>query len=322
MSANVARSHSNQTNRARHKDGSERKPVFKSVVGNPFHVSWPSVPVNVQNSILAAMMNILEGVSVYYLSREQSRKKKKRSLLTQGDRVTKKDNAASTEVDSTHSIDKPQPPPILSSMAIGINEVTRRLESISRSHRSTLRAKGKEILPEPTDIPSSHSQIVLACRADIDPPLLIAHLPNLVAACNSTRRPSDPNAEGPQGTWLVTMSKGSEGILAEAMGLRRVSVLLLESSAPQFSAVWSLLQNIPLLTAPWLSVPTLADPLRLVPTHIKQLRTSAPKDMKAAKERRSEERRGVKERGRRSKSTTADKAGRRAIVRHLVEESG
>jgi ribonuclease P/MRP protein subunit POP3 len=54
----------------------------------------------------------------------------------------------------------------------------------------------------------------------------------------------------------------------------------------------AILEPIPLLTASWLSNAT---PLpTLIPTHIKQLRTSAPKDMKATKESRNREKAEVK----------------------------
>ena len=49
----------------------------------------------------------------------------------------------------------------------------------------------------------------------------------------------------------------------------------------------TMLEPIPILAASWLSNVT---PLpTLIPTHIKQLRTSAPKDMKGAKEARKRE---------------------------------
>lgn len=54
----------------------------------------------------------------------------------------------------------------------------------------------------------------------------------------------------------------------------------------------TMLEPIPVLTASWLSNTT---PLpTLIPTHVKHLRTTAPKDMKAAKEARNRERAEVK----------------------------
>jgi len=53
-----------------------------------------------------------------------------------------------------------------------------------------------------------------------------------------------------------------------------------------------MLEPIPVLAASWLLD---AKPLpTLIPTHIKHLRTSAPKDMKAAKEARIREKAEVK----------------------------
>lgn len=54
----------------------------------------------------------------------------------------------------------------------------------------------------------------------------------------------------------------------------------------------TMLEPIPVLAASWLSNAT---PLpTFIPTHIKHLRTTAPKDMKAAKEARNRERAEVK----------------------------
>ena len=58
----------------------------------------------------------------------------------------------------------------------------------------------------------------------------------------------------------------------------------------------SLLDKVPIVTAPWLSQ---ADTKHtFIPTHIKQLRTTAPRDMKAAKEKRSKEKAEAKQRKR------------------------
>lgn len=58
-----------------------------------------------------------------------------------------------------------------------------------------------------------------------------------------------------------------------------------------------MLGSIPILSASWLNTPEPAQSNKptLVPTHIKQLRTTAPKDMKAAKERRNRQRGLAKE---------------------------
>ena len=58
----------------------------------------------------------------------------------------------------------------------------------------------------------------------------------------------------------------------------------------------SLLDKVPILTASWLSQADTSH--TLIPTHIKQFCTTAPKDMKAAKEARSEGRAKAKQRKR------------------------
>ena len=61
---------------------------------------------------------------------------------------------------------------------------------------------------------------------------------------------------------------------------------LLQVDAPRLSELTSLLANVPPLTASWLAAPTGANCV-LIPTHIKQLKTTTPKDMRAVKEQRS-----------------------------------
>jgi ribonuclease P/MRP protein subunit POP3 len=60
---------------------------------------------------------------------------------------------------------------------------------------------------------------------------------------------------------------------------------------------------VPTLVATWLaSIPR----QQLVPTHIKQVRTSAPKDMRAAKERRLERKATAKQRQKEAKQSVLD----------------
>ncbi|KAI1789751.1 hypothetical protein LXA43DRAFT_1019482 [Ganoderma leucocontextum] len=315
MSQQVARAHTSQSNRAKARDNSERKAAIKSVVANPFHVQWPSVPVNVQNAVFACVVDILGGVAEHNLEHEHSSRKRRRSRrFPHADRSkrAKVDHGAvptnpAEAIGGSHDIAidvdalaVTPSPPVLSSLTVGINEVTKRLEVLAASHRSQVETRPDQedssLNATPTSSPPS--RLVIACRADIDPPILMGHIPNLVATCNSARRVYGTDSPQSGGTWLVPMPKGTEETLSAAMGLRRVSILLVESSAPKYSALAPLLQKIPLLSAPWLSSAATRTPARLVPTHIKQLRTSAPKDMKAAKEKRSKERTAAKERRR------------------------
>ncbi|KAI0931840.1 hypothetical protein AcW2_000629 [Taiwanofungus camphoratus] len=265
---------------------------------------------------------MVDGVSDYHLAREKESRKRKRYQKATNDRARDnkntetrdKDNGAlsgglvvgkhddcdmsedTTKADkSSNTLPKPV---ILDHLTVGINEVTKVLERMVRSHRQTVTA-GK-----PTNIPDSQSQsrprLILVCRADVEPPILIEHLPHLVAACNSSRCTLPGKAR--EGVWLLPLPKGAELALAEAMGLRRVSAMAIHDTAPEFLALASLLGNVPFPTASWL-IPQVGDRTTiLVPTHIKQLRTTAPKDMKATKEQRSLGRAAAKERNKRSKA--------------------
>ncbi|KAF8510861.1 hypothetical protein JB92DRAFT_420220 [Gautieria morchelliformis] len=132
---------------------------------------------------------------------------------------------------------------------------------------------------------------VFVCRADIDPPLLVAHVPELVASCNAPA----PSCKSPP-VHLITLPKLAEVALAEAVGLRRVSIVALDSATPSLATVSSLLADIQPPSAAWLTGPAPQHAASHIPTHIKQLRTTAPRDMRAAKQARIEGRRAAKER--------------------------
>jgi len=66
---------------------------------------------------------------------------------------------------------------------------------------------------------------------------------------------------------------------------------------PEDLSLKLLLDKVPVLTAPWLS--QIETSRSLIPTHVKLLRTTAPKDMKAAKGLRREGRAKAKAKERR-----------------------
>lgn len=110
-------------------------------------------------------------------------------------------------------------PPILKHCVFGINQVTKRLEAQVKPN-----ALGDTFA---SSCPKSRLRFVIACRTDIDPPLLIEHLPILVAACNS----AIPAGSGDQMfVKLATLPMGGEHLLAETIGLRRIAVMALDVS--------------------------------------------------------------------------------------------
>ncbi|KAG9123406.1 hypothetical protein FRC07_014979, partial [Ceratobasidium sp. 392] len=372
-----ARVHTQPSNRAnaalakgKSKALDERRVVYKPVLENPYQVKWPSTPLNIQNSILACLADLLPDVAEYHLARQTaSRKRKteasfaKRQMKAQtsqssqtpvpssknskkrarddddtsevkrtklshdstpkdtpranlpatakkknlGSGVDKSGNSSSSSksakqsaqsqagarTDQTNTrpkspletISEASPastaipvPPLLKHCTFGINEVTKRLEALAKP---TLTAEAC-----PTSRPRLRA--VLVCRSDVDPPLLIAHLPILVATCNSSLSTDSGDDKFVK---LVTLPMGAEHSLAEITGLRRVAVMALDAETPGLERLELLLSSLPALRETWLAAPSNSaqEPKVLIPTHVKQLKTTAPKDMKAAKEKRKRE---------------------------------
>jgi len=204
------------------------------------------VPVNVQNRFLALLVNLADGISEHRQESRQRKRKAKDAHLESAN-VSKKtrvvlrtsteadgtdgsvapgggtmEDASATEVEVKEAEDQAQrePPPVLQHLTIGINEVTRKLESQIKSSRQTV------IISDKYTVSSEHSlqsriKVVFVCRADIDPPILVDHMPHLISACNSLRKP-------PDFVKLVSLPKGAELTLAAALGLRRVAVIAVD----------------------------------------------------------------------------------------------
>ena len=258
----IAKIHSHVSNRAKNKRGLERKPAFKPCLSNPFEIDWsvhfislveflvsfnlasrPSVPINVQNAVLSRLILSLEGVAAHHESKKKRHRGQqsgpnKRRKTTAGKEHGTSDPIAqpvgtSTTPDELMGVERVDQeslvltvPPVISHLILGINQVTKKLENQARAYRQTLTATPtiKDTSQSTTSGPIS---IVFVCRADVDPPLLISHLPTLIASCNSSRNVlMNPEAYPP--IRLVPVPKGSESLLADATGLRRVAVLALD----------------------------------------------------------------------------------------------
>ena len=228
----------------------------------------PKVPENVQNLVFSQALSMLEGMgecttAIRYNNRKrkrveraaakEERSKKQRvqqaPAAEEGDiEMTSADPAASTSsgLDTRVQdalddlVNDSEPPPAQNHVVIGINNVTKRLEKQTERVRypppvvvKATSAPGPSTAPsaQPTDKPPSPIRLVLVCRADVDPPILIDHVPHLVAAHNSSTAADAPIK-------LVCLPKGAELTLANAVGLRRVAVLAFDvrlSSYTDFS---------------------------------------------------------------------------------------
>jgi ribonuclease P/MRP protein subunit POP3 len=246
-----ARVHTNPSNRAKSRETLEKKVVFKSVLDSPFRVPWyllnclaspqltvvrPSIPLNLQNTALACTISLLDGVSEYHSVRGQENRKRKRLLKeTQNKKrkvdvdVTAGDNDVVLPDSGAPSEETPPsiPPEVLSHLVVGINEVTRRLDAQILSSRKTA-----SVNPDPASEPAptpAPIKVIVVCRADVDPQILIDHLPHEVAAFNSSK-PSEPIK-------IIPLPKGAEFTLAKAMGLRRVAVIAMDVRLTELSLI-------------------------------------------------------------------------------------
>lgn len=199
----------------------------------------PSVPPNVQNSILAHLLDLLDGVAEYHQKCCANTRARKRRLevingpqyrdaegRTTGGNMDVVDRGLSSEIQTDplalpDTADGPEPPLILKSLICGINAVTKQLEAQIEYSRP------KIVLKSTDDIEhiEEHKPIIrylFVCRADVDPPVLIDHLPHLVATYNALRQSDLPP------TILVPLPKGAEAPLAQAMGVRRLAALAID----------------------------------------------------------------------------------------------
>ncbi|KAI6031475.1 hypothetical protein BKA83DRAFT_671361 [Pisolithus microcarpus] len=246
----ATRVQNNFSNRAKARLALERKFAFKSVLENPFE---PSVP---------RLVTCLESLP----PRQRSGKVRKDAVAMPAQNTPKPSGGAEF-------------------LVIGINQITRALEHQIRSARwlTTVHDPGQ---PANSREPCAELSVVFACSSDVNPPILLEHIPHLVASCNSL-------STAKLRVKLVPLPKGSEPILARAVGLRTAAVIGVYKNHPILASVQDILDSVPDLVAPWLSSPETSQQ-QFIPTHIKQLRTSIPKDIKAAKEQRLRARKEAK----------------------------
>lgn len=319
----LARPHTHLSNRAKVRSALERnKPVFRSVLDNPFRIAWcvpfqshrntpptiprPSVPTNVQNLALARLVASLENVPRAHTSRKfshQTGSSDNVDVTSKGVQPSNmQTNPSRALIDHVNADDVSG---ASANLVIGLNEVTRALERQLRLvHKRVVLGHPLEISAQLPPSPPSPIVVVFVCCADVDPTAIIDHIPYLIAGWNSPRNAGQPIK-------LIPLPMGSEQIISTILGVRRAAVLafrvwdhirycgvpslmhpsISQHGAPLFETVQDLLDSVPIVSAPWLCH---SDTPQLVPTHIKQLRTTAPKDMKAAREQRSKARAAAK----------------------------
>lgn len=254
-------------------DGGEpaRKRVFRPVLTSPFAVDWPRVPKADGEVLMHTLVEVLCDKRM-----ERRRSGKRRA-----------DGAGS----------RPEEP---TPLVAGINSVTRLLEGAVQSALGSGSA-----IPEATASPL----LLFVCTGDTDE-ALVAHFPMLTCSYNAVRFPAEaPSPEdesvapgaprsGPRPLLLVPLPQGAEFLLSTAVGVRRLSVLLLTDATP--AELLSRLEERAAAAlggralrhgtrAAWLDRsmalarrPDAAE-ASLTPTHIKHVSTGAPVNMVQAR---------------------------------------
>ncbi|KAH8758131.1 hypothetical protein BGZ57DRAFT_771579 [Hyaloscypha finlandica] len=149
--------------------------------------------------------------------------------------------------------DFPRPPPleISSFVVVGLNSITRSLETLSQKSKADTAQlpasddtgdTAKELLVEDVH---RHFSAIFVTQAS-QPPILRAHLPQLVTTASLA------NPELPA-TRLVQLPKGCEARLSEALALPRVSFIGILDGAPHSKSLVDLAREcVPVIEIPWL----------------------------------------------------------------------
>ena len=107
----------------------DRKVVYKPVVDNPLAVHWPPLPASVRNEILNQLLQLIQGAqSPGPGAREKAARNDESTQSTENDDSQR--TTATTQGQDAKGRDKgTSRPALLSELVVGINQVTRALES-------------------------------------------------------------------------------------------------------------------------------------------------------------------------------------------------
>ena len=123
-------------------------------------------------------------------------------------------------------------PEVLAHLVLGINEIGKELSikplslqppPLAASVSAGASETSATALRQPRPPPLSPLRYVFVSLSDINPPSLVGHLPAAVAGWNGRNKAAgEADATGIR---LVTLAKGAEALLAQALGVRRAAVL-------------------------------------------------------------------------------------------------
>ncbi|KAF8756616.1 KRI1-like family [Rhizoctonia solani] len=302
-STREVRIHTQPSNRAnaslgkgKSKAEDDRRVVYKSVLENPYQIKWPQTPLNVQNSLLACLADLLPEVASYHIARETKARKRKSSLraaLHQTKRKEVSSEASQAQTPNSRKRrrdeDNPDNP---KRTKVDHDETNNKKTSTSSS---SLQSPGINVLSKLTYSSNSHDAGPSATEADSKAEESTSHtaptipLPPLLNHCvfGINEVTNDSNLRSTlTDTWVGT--------------IRIITFVYYTSTRFMVGPPSNISQ----------------EPKELIPTHVKQLKTSAPKDMKAHREKRKREVGEAKE-----ASKTASIDGSRRKRRRLQPES-
>jgi ribonuclease P/MRP protein subunit POP3 len=192
--------------------------TFSYTCSDQFHLfARPTISPGLQQKILIQLTTLFDGVAAHYQLVGNARKK---SRLASSSSLKQAGSESSHEPLSLPT----SAPPIIPHLTVGINEVTKALETEVRTGRQIIVTSNTA-----QDVTQLLTRVIFICHEDLDTPAIVAHLPQLVAMCNSAR-PDDRKIK------VVQLPAGAQTSLASALGyLKRVSVMALDVSP--FSAL-------------------------------------------------------------------------------------
>jgi len=170
-----------------------------------------------------------------------------------------------SEVDGPQ-ISAPPPPEISGSIVVGLNNITRSLESLSRSSKPPNAPYPPGGERDSLIDDARHFSAIFVLRSS-QPPILHSHLPQLIATASLAH----PNLSA---TRLVQLPKGCGPRLCDALGLPRVSFIGILEGAPHSKSLVDLVREcVPEIQIPWMQEVTASKYLQV---KINAIQTFAP----------------------------------------------
>ncbi|KAK7181104.1 hypothetical protein DPSP01_003545 [Paraphaeosphaeria sporulosa] len=214
------------------------KPIFKTT--RPYtETNWPTLTAQQNRDVTDLVCSVLQPLGDHRRTHVLPSKGKKRKRESQ----RKNNEDADKNAPST-----PTPPPDISNhILIGLNSVTRHLESLA-AHAAPPSAPShaKADPPSPDATPPRPLSIVLIPHNHPPASLPHAHIPTLVHLCTMT-------SQKDKATRLLAVPPGCEPVIAEALHIPHVGALGIFEGAPGADALVAYVrENVDVTRCAWI----------------------------------------------------------------------